>query len=139
MISETSSIPTQSQAEAFLAEAEQLNPGNWVTHSRYVAQAMQTLAKAMRSLDPQHASLDPQRAFILGLLHDIGRREGVHGMRHVLDGFRFLEAEGFPAAGRASLTHSYPDKTLVMGASGWDGTPAELKWVKKRVLKKGDS
>ena len=31
----------------------------------------------------------------MGLLHDIGRREGVTGMRHTLDGYRYLLEQGF--------------------------------------------
>ncbi len=33
--------------------------------------------------------MDEDVAYILGLLHDIGRREGIHGMRHSLDGYNF--------------------------------------------------
>jgi hypothetical protein len=104
-----------------------------VDHSRHVAQAARILAQAMRLGDPRHADLDPQRAYILGLLHDIGRREGVHGMRHVLDGYRHMEAQGYPAVGRICLTHSYPNQALVMGASGWDGEPEGLAFVQEYI------
>jgi hypothetical protein len=126
------SMPSLDQAEEFLQEAGRLNPGPWVAHTRYVAQGAQLLAQAVLAHDPA-VPVDPQRAFILGLLHDIGRREGVYGMRHVVDGYRFLEGMGFAQAGRASLTHSYPDPELVMGASGWDGTPAELDFVRQYI------
>jgi hypothetical protein len=133
MTVETGRLPSLDQAEAYLEEAGSLNPGPWVDHSRHVAQAARILAQAMRLGDPRHADLDPQRAYILGLLHDIGRREGVHGMRHVVDGYRFLVSEGYPAAGRISLTHSYPDKDLIQGASGWDGKPEELAFVRQYI------
>ena len=109
-----------------------MNPGPWVAHTRYVAQGAQLLAQAMLANNPA-CQVDPHRAFILGLLHDIGRREGVYGMRHVVDGYRYLEAMGYPEAGRVCLTHSYPDFELVMGASGWDGTQEELEFVRQYI------
>ncbi len=65
-------IPTLTQAQTLLAEAETRNPGPWVAHSINVARAAQLIAE-------RHPDLDPDRAYILGLLHDIGRREGVTG------------------------------------------------------------
>ena len=126
-------LPSLSKAETYLLEAEQRNPVPWVAHSRVAAQAMYNLAEAMRDRDPKYAELDPQRAFIYGLMHDIGRREGVHGMRHVVDGYRFLESEGYPAAGRACMVHSYPDPGLVEGGSGWDGRPEDQEFVRAYI------
>ena len=129
-------VPSLSQAESYLAEGSRRNPGPWVSHSRFAAQAMSNLARALlnqKSADPRYADLDPDRAYVLGLLHDIGRREGVFGMRHIVDGYRFLEAQGYPSAGRVCLTHSFPDKTWIAGASGWDGTPAELEFVRDYI------
>jgi hypothetical protein len=126
-------FPSLFLAETYLKDAGQRNPGPWVAHSRYVAQAMSSLAQALvhkRPGDPCFAGLDPERAWILGLLHDIGRREGVYGMRHVIDGYTFLASEGFPQAGRICLTHSYPDEGLIAGASEWDGTAEELDFVR---------
>lgn len=125
-------IPSLAQAEGYLLEAEKMNPGPWVAHTRFVAQGAQLLAQAMLANNPSYP-VDPQKVFILGLLHDIGRREGVYGMRHVIDGYRFLEKVGYPRAGRASLTHSYPDAGLIQGASSWDGTPEELAFVRQYI------
>ncbi len=60
----------------------------------------------------QHANLDPETAFILGLLHDLGRREGVSGMRHILDGYTFLKNLDYDDAARICLTHSFPIKDI---------------------------
>jgi len=118
-------LPSLQQAEAYLQEAAARNPGPWEAHSRYTAQGARLIAE-------RHPDLDPQRAYILGLLHDIGRRCGVTQMRHVLDGYQFMEAEGYPAVGRVCLTHSYPDKNLPAQA-GWDGTPEELQFFQERL------
>ena len=116
------SIPTLAEAHQFLAEAEQLNPGPWVRHSTYVAQAAELIAAHL-------PGLDPARACIFGLLHDIGRRFGVTDMRHVLDGYRFLAEHGFEEAGRFCLTHSYPIPDAHTGSSGWDGSAEEFSFI----------
>jgi HD superfamily phosphohydrolase YqeK len=68
-------IPTLSEAEKLLEEAEQRNPGPWVAHSRNVALAAKSIAE-------HHPDLAAETAFIFGLLHDIGWQEGVTKMRH---------------------------------------------------------
>ena len=68
-------IPDRYQAELWLQEAGELNPGPWVAHSRYVAEAARNIAARL-------PTLDVEAAYVLGLLHDIGRRAGVTGMRH---------------------------------------------------------
>ena len=94
-------IPTLEFAEQMLAEAAQRNPGPWVQHSRNVALGAKLIAA-------RHPRLDPETAYILGLLHDIGRREGPSHIRHLIDGYRYLAGMGYEDAGRISLTHSFP-------------------------------
>ncbi len=115
-------IPTLPQAQQYLHEAETLNPGPWVAHSIRVAEAARAIAE-------HHPDLDPETAYTLGLLHDIGRREGVRGMIHVLDGYRFLIAHGHDHAARICMTHSYSVKDAHAGASAWDGTEDEFQFV----------
>ena len=50
---------------------------------------------------------EPETAFIMGLLHDIGRREGVPGFKQVTDGYHFLWSLGFADAARICLTYSF--------------------------------
>jgi hypothetical protein len=115
-------IPTNQHAQDYLAEANERNPGPWVAHSRQVAEAAQRIAAA-------YPALDPEGAYTLGLLHDIGRREGKSDMRHVLDGYNFLLAEGYPDAARICLTHSYPIPNIGAGSGKWDGTANEEGFV----------
>lgn len=111
-------FPTLKEAERLLQAAERRNPGGWVAHSRFVAQAARLIAE-------QHPDLDPQRAFILGLLHDLGRQTGPNQDRHILDGHDALLALGSPDAARIALTHSFvvPDLATLQGQ--WDGTAQE--------------
>ena len=119
--------PSKPQAEILLKEAGRFNPGPWVQHSRFAAQAAELLAS-------DHPELDPETAYTFGLLHDIGPIDGVHGMRHGLDGYRYLQSLGYQGAARISLTHSYPTKNAVEGASDWDGTAEEFAFVQEYLL-----
>ncbi len=115
-------IPSRPAAQALLKEAGALNPGPWVPHSTHVAEAAGAIAAC-------HPQMDSAAAYVLGLLHDIGRRVGVTGMRHALDGYNYLLSLGYGDAARISLTHSYPIKDIDAGADLWDGTPEEARFV----------
>lgn len=106
-------IPSPVRAQTYLDEAEKLNPGEWVDHVGYVA-------KAARPIGRKHPEVDPDKAYALGLLHDIGRRVGRVGMRHIVEGYKLLLADGFPDAARICLTHSFPCKEVELDFSKWD-------------------
>jgi hypothetical protein len=121
-------IPTRQQAQEYLTEAEERNPGPWVAHSIQVAETARRMALA-------HPQIDPENAFVLGLLHDIGRREGVSDMRHVIDGYNFLMNEGYAGAARICLTHSYPIPDIEARSGHWDGTTEEEDFVADYLAK----
>ena len=73
-------VPTIEIANEFLEEGKRLNPGPWIDHSKNVARAAEIIAR-------YDECLDSNVAYILGLLHDIGRREGVSFSRHTIDGY----------------------------------------------------
>ena len=56
--------------------------------------------------------LNADTAYVLGLLHDIGRREGVTDMRHIVDGYRYMKSLGYDICARICLTHSFPYKDI---------------------------
>lgn len=115
-------IPSRQEAERLLAEAAQLNPGPWVAHSRNVALAASLIAQ-------RHPRIDPDSAYILGLVHDIGRREGVTYIRHLIDGYNFLNNLGYADAARVSLTHSFPIPDLYVYMGDHDCMPSELQFL----------
>jgi len=119
-------IPTLHIAEDILLEAGQRNPGPWVQHSKNVAQAAKLIAE-------RHPRLDPETAYILGLLHDIGRREGPSHIRHLIDGYRYLSGLGYEQAGRISLTHSFPLPDLRVYMGEWDCSSDELKFLEQFI------
>jgi len=73
--------------------------------------------------------MEAEAAYILGCLHDIGRRAGVTGMRHVLDGYNYLHSLGYENAARISLTHPYPIKNAEAAADLWDGSDEEFRFI----------
>ena len=115
-------LPSLSEAEALLSEAEERNPGPWVAHVHNVALAAKLIAS-------KHPDLDENAAYIMGLMHDIGRREGRTGMRHTLDGYRFLQSLGFEDAARICLTHSFAHKDIRSGLGRWDVSTEEYQFV----------
>lgn len=89
-------------AESMLLEASQMNPGAWVDHSRVAGDIARRIA--------QKCGMEEERAYVMGLLHDIGRREGVTSIRHIFDGYRFLLSRQHADEAAICLTHSFPVK-----------------------------
>lgn len=117
-------VPTLEEATLMLEEAEKLNPGNWVKHSIFVAQSAKLIADEIDGLDSE-------RAYILGLLHDIGRREGIHTMRHGIDGYNYAISKGYDLVARICLSHiafKFNNDVVIVGK--WDGTIDEINFVK---------
>ncbi|MEJ7653688.1 MAG: HD domain-containing protein [Chloroflexia bacterium] len=120
-------VPTVRRAEQYLREAADLNPGPWVRHVEFAALAARIVAE-------RHPGIEAERAYVLGLLHDIGRRAGGLGaanVRHLLDGFVFMRDEGFEACAHVCLTHSFPSPIKDVGAfaSSWDCPLEERDFV----------
>lgn len=115
-------IPTIGEAEEMLKEAEQLNPGPWVQHSLYVAQGAKLIAGYCEGMNAEVA-------YIVGLLHDLGRRFGITAMRHMLDGHNYAKEKGYEFVAKICITHSCPTKNIEE-AGKWDCNEAEYEFVK---------
>lgn len=116
-------LPTREQAEALLTEAERCNPGPWGGHSRVAAHCAERIAQ-------ECADLDPDKAYILGLLHDIGRKFGVRHLGHVSDGYSYMMSLGYDEAARICLTHSFHNQTLQDYIGKFDTSEEELELIK---------
>ena len=94
-------LPTAEEAMRELKLAEELNPGPWVGHSVNVGIAARMIAEKV-------PSMDPEKAYILGLLHDIGRRVGIVDIpTHICEGYKYCMQKGWDEAARICMTHSY--------------------------------
>lgn len=116
-------LPTKSEAQKLLAEAEIMNPGPWAAHSRVAADCARIIAEKCDHLDSD-------TAYVLGLLHDVGRREGVTDMRHIFDGYGYLKSLGYDDAARICLTHSFPYKDVRSYNGQNDCTSEETEFIK---------
>lgn len=94
-------LPTAEEAMRELKLAEELNPGPWVGHSVNAGVAARMIAEKV-------PSMDPEKAYILGLLHDIGRRVGIVDIpTHICEGYKYCMQKGWDEAARICMTHSY--------------------------------
>lgn len=98
-------LPSKEQALILLDEAYKRNPGPWKNHSIVVA-------KCAYSISEKCDGMDKDKSYILGLLHDIGRREGITQLAHVIDGYRYLMKLGYDEAARVCITHSFAIKDI---------------------------
>lgn len=87
-------------AEAALKEAASANPGAWVDHSRYVADACKNIAEHCKHLSDE-------KAYIYGLIHDIGRYAGVTSEKHLIDGYRYCMKRGWEKAAQICVSHAF--------------------------------
>jgi hypothetical protein len=117
-------IPTREEAHRLLQNAEISNPGPWIDHSKYVAIAAESIAN-------HYNEIIPNNAYVLGLLHDIGRYIGVTDLRHTIDGYKYLLDLKYADAARICITHSYPIKDPNAIISKSDYTEEEFEWLKQ--------
>ena len=130
------SEPPRCFARYLLEEGAARNPGPWREHSIAVAEAAEKVARALgkNAAACGHASagtaLDPGCAYVYGLLHDIGRREGHTYLAHVYDGYHFLLSFGYKNAARICLTHSFNLQTTDDYIGKHDITDAQFEELK---------
>ena len=115
-------LPTREEAERLLEESEKMNPGPWGNHSRTAAHCAECIAGACEGIDPG-------KAYILGLLHDIGRRFGVRHLGHVSDGYSFMMSLGYDEAAKICLTHSFITHSLDDYVGRADTSAEELELI----------
>ena len=92
--------PDRKTAERAIREAYESNPGGWAEHSRYVAEACKNIASRCKGLSGE-------KAYVLGLLHDIGRYAGVSSEKHLIDGYRYCAARGWKKAAQICISHAF--------------------------------
>ena len=95
--------PTEADRE--LALAAQLMPGPWEQHSMSVARNARLIAEKTKVMDCD-------KAYVMGLMHDIGRRAGIKGILHIFDGYDYMMRMGQEEIANICLTHSFPIKDV---------------------------
>lgn len=121
-------LPTREEAYRILLDAQKENPGPWMNHSLAAAHCAEKIAA-------QCGDLDPDKAYILGLLHDIGRKFGVRHLGHVSDGYRYMMELGYDEAAKICLTHSFNNKSVDEYIGRFDTTEEELQMIRRELAK----
>ncbi len=120
-------IPNIDLVKIWLKEGDSRNPGPWVKHSELVGNAAKIIAKKIDNLDEN-------KAYIMGLIHDIGRTAGIAEERHTIDGYNFLKEKGYEDLARICITHCFPNKNIKANIGIWDCSENEYKFIKNFLL-----
>lgn len=83
-----------------VGECGEIKPRLWVKHSYNVAKAAKNIAS--------QCDMNSEKAYVCGLLHDIGRRTGIAAVRHIIDGYDYAISQNWNEVARVCLTHSFP-------------------------------
>ena len=121
------------KAYSFLEDAPRKNKELWIKHSVNVAIVAERLAEQLK--------LDSKKAYVLGLVHDIGRRKKEHvGLRHIIEGYNFLEEQGYKEEARVCLTHTFYSRNLVkpnLTKANTNLTRNEIEFISDYINKNG--
>lgn len=115
-------FPSKEVAIKELEIAGQMNPGLWTKHSYNVANAARIIAENCNDLDSD-------KAFVCGLLHDIGRRNGISAVKHIIDGYNYCMSKGWNEVARVCLTHSFPVNDIEKDIGKKDITQEQYKFI----------
>lgn len=118
--------PDKKTAELALKEAENSNPGQWADHVRYVAKACENIAARC----PQ---LSPDTAYVLGLLHDIGRYVGVCSEKHLIEGYRYCMARRWEKAAQICISHAFMIQDINTSIGTFDISGEDYRFLKHFV------
>jgi len=119
-------LPDRNTAEDLLKDAQQDNPGGWVNHSRITARCAEQIAGSC-------ADMDSEKAYILGLLHDIGRKFGIKHMGHIYDGYHYMQKLGYDEAAKICLTHSFSIQNIHDYIGNFDIKDDEIKELEEAL------
>jgi putative nucleotidyltransferase with HDIG domain len=117
--------PTREEAEELLEDAGNDNPGKWVAHSRTTAHCAEKIAL--------YSGMDPDKAYVLGLLHDIGRKFGVFHLKHVSDGYKYMKSLGYDDVARICLTHSFNLDRIEAYVGNFDASEEDTEMIRVKL------
>ena len=121
-------LPTREEAMALIRDGLSNNPGPWGKHCLTAAHCAEKIASTC-------GDMDAEKAYVLGLLHDIGRKFGVRHLGHVSDGYRYMMSLGYDEAARICLTHSFNNQKLDEYIGKLDVSDEEMEMIKTELAR----
>jgi len=118
-------FPNINEAKSIIFWGYKNNPGPWLEHSKVVARAAKTIALK--------CNLNGNKAYVLGLLHDIGCYEGKTELRHIYSGYNLMIEKGYNYIAKICLTHSFPNKNINSYMGKNDCTREETIEIKNKL------
>lgn len=113
-------------AQQALEQAAKSNPGAWVDHSKYVAEACKNIALRCKNLSAD-------QAYLFGLLHDIGRYAGVTSEKHLIDGYRYCRERGWEKAAQICISHAFMIQDIHTSIGEFDVSDADYLFMETFV------
>ena len=121
-------IPTREEAIELVRDGLLSNPGPWGKHCFTAAHCAERIALKC-------GDMNSEKAYILGLLHDIGRKFGVRHLGHVSDGFTYMKSLGYDEVAKVCLTHSFNNHSVDEYIGKFDVTDEELTLIQTELAK----
>ena len=121
-------LPTRDEAMALIRDGLSNNPGPWGKHCLTAAHCAEKIASAC-------GDMDVEKAYILGLLHDIGRKFGVRHLGHVSDGYTYMMRLGYDEVAKICLTHSFNNHTVDEYIGKLDVSGEEMEMIKTELAR----
>lgn len=118
--------PDKDVAEQEIRIAGELNPGPWTSHSLNTGLAAMYISKNCEGLDPD-------KAYVLGVLHDIGRRVGIVSQRHLIEGYKYCMKNQWDDVARICLTHAFLLQNIESDVGDWDITDEDYAFLKHYI------
>ena len=120
-------LPTREEVIALVRDGLACNPGPWGRHCLTAAHCAEKIASAC-------GDMDSEKAYILGLLHDIGRKFGTRHLGHVSDGYTYMKSLGYDEVAKICLTHSFNNHTVDEYIGKFDVSQEELTLIKNKLV-----
>ena len=120
-------LPTREEAIALVRDGLACNPGPWGRHCLTAAHCAEKIASAC-------GDMDSEKAYILGLLHDIGRKFGTRHLGNDSDGYTYMKSLGYDEVAKICLTHSFNNHTVDEYIGKFDVSQEELTLIKNKLV-----
>lgn len=117
-------------AETELEKAGRSNPGPWTEHCHYAAMACRNIAERCEGMSAD-------QAYILGLLHDIGRYGGVYAAKHLIKGCHYCMERGWEKAAQICITHEFMIQDINKSSGPMDVTEEEYRFMEQFIRSAG--